>query len=41
MRAAFYYWRANRRHSARQVVVLALICGLLGGVAASVREDGF
>jgi hypothetical protein len=33
MRAAFYYWRANRRHSARQVVVLALICGLLGGVA--------
>jgi hypothetical protein len=33
MRVAFYYWRANRRHSARQVMVLALICGLLAGVA--------
>jgi hypothetical protein len=31
--AAFYYWRGNRWRSRRQVVVVALICGLLGTVA--------
>ncbi|HUL27293.1 MAG TPA: ABC transporter permease [Streptosporangiaceae bacterium] len=33
MRTAFYYWRATRRRSRRQVLVVALICGLLGTVA--------
>jgi hypothetical protein len=31
--AAFYYWRGTRWRSRRQVVVVALICGLLGTVA--------
>jgi len=31
--AAFYYWRGTRRRSRRQVLVMALICGLLGTVA--------
>jgi FtsX-like permease family len=30
---ALYYWRGTRRRSRRQVVVVALICGLLGTVA--------
>ena len=33
MSAAFYYWRGTRWRSRRQVVVVALICGLLGTVA--------
>jgi FtsX-like permease family len=33
MNAALYYWRATRNRSLRQVVVAALICGLLGTVA--------
>jgi FtsX-like permease family len=33
MNAALYYWRATRRRSLRQVVLAALICGLLGTVA--------
>ena len=32
MSAAFYYWRGTRRRSRRQVLVVALICGLLGTV---------
>jgi hypothetical protein len=30
--AAFYYWRGTRWRSRRQVVVMALVCGLLGTV---------
>ena len=33
MSAAFYYWRGTRWRSRRQMVVVALICGLLGTVA--------
>ena len=33
MSGAFYYWRGTRWRSRRQVVVVALICGLLGTVA--------
>jgi FtsX-like permease family len=33
VRTAFYYWRATRRRSRRQALVVALICGLLGTVA--------
>jgi hypothetical protein len=33
MSAALYYWRATRRRSRRQAVVVALLCGLLGTVA--------
>ena len=33
MSAAFYYWRGTRWRSRRQVLVVALICGLLGTVA--------
>jgi hypothetical protein len=31
--AAFCYWRGTRWRSRRQVLVVALICGLLGTVA--------
>jgi hypothetical protein len=31
--AALYYWRGTRWRSRRQVLVVALICGLLGTVA--------
>jgi hypothetical protein len=44
LRAAIYYWRASRGRFRRQVLALALVCGLLGaatlGALASARRTG-